>query len=65
MAQRETLVTLVLKDWPVRKVKRVCLVNPGLKDSKESGVTLDTMGLLETLVNLETWDHQDFLVLEG
>lgn len=61
--QRETMVTLALRDWLARKVKRVCLVNPGPKDSKELGVIQDTMDLLETLVNLETWDHQDCPVL--
>lgn len=63
LAQRETMVTPVLRDWLARKVIRVCLVNPGLKDSKELGATPDTTDPRETLVNLETWDHQDCPVL--
>lgn len=39
LGQRGALVTPVLRDWPARKVKRVCLVNLDPKDSKESGVT--------------------------
>lgn len=35
LAQRETLVILVSRDWLARKVKRVCLVSPAPKDSKE------------------------------
>lgn len=61
--QREMMVTPVLRDWLAKKVKRVCLVNLGPKDSKELGETADTMDPLETLVNLETKDHQDCPVL--
>lgn len=61
--RRETLVTPALRDWLVRKVKRVCLVSPAPKDSKESGVILGIMDPLETRVSLETWDRQDCPVL--
>lgn len=60
--QRGTLVTLALRDWVARKVKRGCLANLGPKDSKEFGVILDTMDPLETLVNQETRDQQGFRV---
>lgn len=63
--QRGALVTPESRDWPAKKAKRVCLVNLGPKDSKESGVTLDTMDPLEILANQETRDHQDCLVLGG
>lgn len=35
LGRRETLVTLVWKDWQGRRGRRVCLVSRGPKDSKE------------------------------
>lgn len=52
--QRATLVTPVWRDWLGRKVKRVLVVNPVPKDSKECVVILDTTALRETLANRAT-----------
>lgn len=64
LVERATLVTLVLRDWLGRKVKRVCLVNPVPKDSKECGVILDTMAPRETPVNQETRGQPVYRALE-
>lgn len=54
--------TLALRDWPVRKVKRVCPVNLDLKDSKESEAIPATTDPPETPVNRESWGRRVYPV---